>query len=145
MLQGLEVIFSNRTKMLESLKKSSYASYFEEFVDQYGHYFEEMVAYVEMAAEPDKAAIEIGKLIVQAAKSAGVNKKGKIDAKNRSELHMFMIYYVFPTMLKQGGEGRTLADGVLKVWRKEMKNRDMSYTDYETLYYGFKEKIFGLF
>lgn len=143
MLEGIENIFADRTEMMDSLKKNAYADRTERFVNRHGHFFEEMAVYVEQSDDPDAAAVEIGKRIVDAAKKVGVNQKGKLDAKTRAGLHMFMIYYVFPTMLKQGPIGKTIADGVLKVWRKEMKNKDMSYTDYDTLYNGFRERIFG--
>lgn len=144
MLQGIENIFADREEMLQSLKKQSYETRMRDFLAEHGHYFVEMKEYVDQAEDGEKAAIEIGECIAHAAGTCK-NKKGKLDAKTKSQLNLFMVYYVFPAILKQGEGSKVLADGVLKVWRTVFKNKEMQYTDYETLYHGFREKIFGIF
>ena len=57
-----------------------------------------------------------------------------------------MIYYVFPTILSSGSEyAKTIADGVCEVWKSSFANSDIGYTDYDSLYDSFREKIFGIF
>lgn len=145
MLQGIGNIFADRETMLQSLKKQSYESNMKEFLAEHGHYFSEMKEYVEQASDEMKAAEEIGDCIVQAVTAAYKNKRGRLDARTKSELNLFMVYYVFPAILKQGEGSDVIADGVLKVWRTAFKNKDMQYVDYDTIYYGFKEKFLGLF
>ena len=145
MLQGIEMIFADRTKMMTSLKKKAYEAFSKEFEQKYGHYFSEMKEYVEQAEDKEVAAGEIGECLVQAMVKIGVNKRGKLDAKSRSELSLFMVYYVFPAILNQGEIGVVIADGVLAACREGLKNKGLQYVDYNTIYSGFNDKIFGLF
>lgn len=145
MLQGIEKIFSDRENMTRGIKKLSYEKNTKEFIERYGEYFLEMRNYTENALDKQAAAREIGECIVRAVKSAYSNRKGKIDARVQSELNLFMVYYVFPTILKQESVGKILADGVLEAWQDGFKNHAMKYIDYDTLYQGFREKVLGLF
>lgn len=113
MLQGIEIIFEDRDKMMAHLKKKTYKEYTENFIQNHGHYFEEMTTYVEGAKDKEAAAKEIGECLASAVKKTFVNKKGKIGARTQSDLNFFMIYYVFPTILSSGSEyAKTIADGV---------------------------------
>ncbi len=145
MLDGIEQIFSGRTEMMTSLKKESYETFTRRFDAEYGHYFSEMREYTERAEDKEAAADEIGARVAGAVEAACAGKKGKLDARSRSELSLFLVYYVFPAILKQGELGTVIADGVLKACRKVLKNRGMKYVDYDTIYHGFREKILGLF
>lgn len=145
MLQGIEMIFEDRVKMMTALKKNTYEGFTKEFEQKYGHFFSEMKEYVEQAGDREAAAAEIGECMTQAMSGIGVNKRGKQDAKTRSELSLFMVYYVFPAILNQGEIGTVIADGVLAACRVGLKNRGLQYVDYDTIHGGFNEKIFGLF
>ena len=62
------------------------------------------------------------------------------------DLNFFMIYYVFPAILKRNHEyAKLLADTLCETWGSSFKNSKIGYTDYETLYKAFREKIFGIF
>ena len=37
----------------------------------------------------------------------------------------------------------SLAEGVLKVSRKTLRNKELQCADYDTIYYGFSDKILG--
>ncbi|MDO4312188.1 MAG: hypothetical protein Q4C52_03795 [Eubacteriales bacterium] len=145
MLQGIEVIFKDRNKMTKSLKKASYKSYMEGFLREYEYYFSEMKEYVERAEDREAAAKEIGVCIVRAVTQTYANKHGKLDGRTEAELSMFMVYYVFPAILKQGEMGPLIADGVLAAWRVCVNNKDMQYADYDTICQGFREKFLGIF
>ena len=145
MLQGIGKIFRDSDQMTHSIKKESYQSYMEGFMKEHGHYFSEMKEYVEQAEDPSGAAEEIGECLVRAAREACGSRRGKLDARTRSALHMFMVYYVFPAILRQRDAGSVIAEGVLKAWRTGMKNPDMQYVDYDTICQGFREKILGIF
>ena len=81
MLQGIEIIFEDRDKMMAHLKKKTYKEYTENFIQNHGHYFEEMTTYVEGAKDKEAAAKEIGECLASAVKKTFVNKKGKIGAR----------------------------------------------------------------
>ena len=145
MLQGIEEIFTDRARMMKSLKKDSYEAFTKEFERKYGHYFTEMRKYTEQAEDGKAAAEEIGERLIQAMTESCRNKRGKLDGRTRSELSLFMVYYVFPAILKQGEPGRQIADGTLAACRRGLHNRGMKYVDYETIYNGFHDKVLGLF
>lgn len=146
MLQGIEKMFDDKKEMLKHLKKKSYEENTKSFLVKHGHFFTEMAEYTAQAADKDTAAEEIGQCIVDAVKPHFVNKRGKIDSRTQADLNFFMIYYVFPSILKASEEdGRIIADGVRNVWSRSFKDGEIRYTDYDTLYNSFHEKIFGIF
>ena len=129
--------------MLHHLKKKSYEANTEVFVRENGFYFEEMKEYVEAAEDKDAAVEELAQCFVNAVDKKFKNKKGKINARTQMDLNFFMIYYVFPTILKlESPDAKRIADGICKVWSRTFKESDIQYTDYDTLYASFREKIF---
>lgn len=146
MLQGIERIFDDKETMLKHLKKKSFEANTEKFLAKNGYFFEEMAEYTAQAEDKKVAAEEIGKCIADAVKTCFANNRGKIDSRTQTDLNFFMIYYVFTSILRMGGDnGNVIADGVRDVWSKSFKNGEINYTDYDTLYNSFREKIFGIF
>ena len=73
-------------------------------------------------------------------------KRGKIKGKVQMDLNFFMIYYVFPSILMtQSDDAKLMADTLCETWSNSFKGAKIGYTDYDTLYESFKEKIFGIF
>ena len=143
MLQGIETIFDDLEQMLHDLKKKSYEANTEVFVRENGFYFEEMKEYVEAAEDKDAAVEELAQCFVNAVDKKFKNKKGKINARTQMDLNFFMIYYVFPTILKlESPDAKRIADGICKVWSRTFKESDIQYTDYDTLYASFREEDF---
>lgn len=146
MLQGIEQIFDEKNEMLKHLKKKSFEANTKSFLAKYGHYFDEMAEYTEQADDKEAAAEEIGACIAEAVKRNFSNKRGKIDGRTQLDLNFFMIYYVFTSILKADAKnGKIIADGVRNVWAASFKDADIQYTDYDSLYASFREKIFGIF
>lgn len=145
MLQGIETIFDNKNEMLKHLKKKSFEENTKKFLAQNGHFFREMAEYTAQAEDKAAAAGEIGECIVKAVQGKFANKHGKIDGRTQIDLNFFMIYYVFTNILRSGEDGQMIAEGVRDAWSKSFKDGDIQYTDYDSLYNSFREKIFGLF
>ncbi len=146
MLQGIETIFDKKEKMIGHLKKKSYESNTKMFIEKNGHFFQEMADYVGQAEDKENAASEIGECLVQAVKDHLSNKKGIVESYTQVDLNFFMIYYVFPTVLGlETEDSKVIAEGIRKAWKKGFKEGDIQYTDYDTLYGAFREKIFGIF
>lgn len=145
MLQGIETIFEDKDAMLKHLKKKSFEKNTEEFRAKYGHFFVEMAEYTAQAEDKEQAAAEIGACIVDAVKRTFSNKRGKIDGRTQIDLNFFMIYYVFTNILRSGEDGTIIADGVRDAWSQSFKDGEIQYTDYDSLYHSFREKIFGIF
>lgn len=146
MLRGIETIFDDKEQMMKHLKKKSYEENTKLFVEKYGHYFQEMVEYVGASENKEAAGKEIGECLVQAVKKKFTGKKGKIDSRAQVDLNFFMIYYVFPSILSMDNEDtKAVADGICTVWGNSFVESKIQYTDYDTLYSSFREKILGIF
>lgn len=146
MLEGIETIFENKEKMMTHLKKKNYEANTKVFLQNNGHFFEEMKNYIEQAEEKDTAAIKIAETFVNAVERNFSNKKGKVPASVQVDLNFFMIYYVFPTILKIESEyAKSIADKICELWGTRFKDSKIQYTDYDTLYGSFRNKIFGIF
>ena len=146
MLENIAGMFENMNDMLKKLKKKNYETNTIQFRNTYGHYFEEMFEYVEKSEDKETACESVGECLVQDVQTAFANKRGKIDSRTQADLNFYMIYYVFPTILGMEREdSKLLADAICKVWGRSFKDSNIQYTDYDTLYAGFREKIFGIF
>lgn len=145
MLNQVAAMFDNMTVMMKKLKKASYEKNMKAFREAHGHFFEEMTQYVE--AEPDKeaAAKKIGVVFTDAVQEK-FSVKGKIRPRTQADLNFFMIYYVFPAILLTENEnGDLIAKSIRDEWAAKFKDSNIGYTDYDKIYGGFREKIFGIF
>lgn len=146
MLDGMEIIFDDMRNMMKRLKKKSYEKNTEQFLRQHGHYFEEMTGYIDVAEDKEKAAHELGSSFATAVKEKyAKGSKKKVPGYIQSDLNLFMIYFVFPAILNTKHEDRKLiADSICEEWNACF-GCGIGYTDYDTLYASFREKIFGIF
>ena len=144
MLYQIETMFDDMEKKTRKLKKQKYEEIMETFMADNEAYFLEMETYL-AKENPEAAAKEISETIVDAVKSR-YEVKGKIKGTVQTDLNFFMIYYVFPAILKRGHEqAKLLADTLCETWGNSFKDSKIGYTDYDTLYNSFREKIFGIF
>lgn len=144
MLYQIETMFDDMEKKTRKLKKQKYEEIMETFMADNEAYFLEMETYL-AKENPEAAAKEISKTIIDAVKSR-YEVKGKIKGTVQTDLNFFMIYYVFPAILKRGHEqAKLLADTLCETWGNSFKDSKIGYTDYDTLYNSFREKIFGIF
>lgn len=145
MLEQMEQMFSGMIQMLKHLKKDTYEKNMQEFGEKYGHYFQEMVQYVEAGPDQERAARELGDQFTEKVWNA-YQKRGKIGGRTQTDLDFFMIYYVFPSVLLTNSPcGKITADELCAAWRRRFKGSNISYTTYEELYNGFRTKILGIF
>ena len=144
MLNQVETMFDDMEKMIKKLKKKHYEENMENFMTAYEAYFLEMETYMS-ENDPQTAAKEISQVFVDAVKER-YEVKGKIKGYVQADLNLFMIYYVFPTILKRDHEhAKLLADTLCETWGSSFKDSKIGYTDYDSLYKSFREKIFGIF
>lgn len=145
MLDRVESIFDNMLDMMKKLKKTSYETNMKTFRESYGHYFTEMTQYVEKSEDKEAAAEEIAHIFIDAV-IGKFSVKGKIRSRTQADLNFFMIYYFFPALLLTESETRDLvARSVRDKWASSFKESNINYTDYDKIYGGFREKIFGIF
>ena len=109
MLYQVESMFDDMEKKMRRLKKQKYEENMENFMAANEAYFLEMEVYLDKG-DPEKAAKEIAEVFVEAVKSR-YEVKGKIKGTVQADLNFFMIYYVFPAILKRNHEyAKLLAD-----------------------------------
>lgn len=145
MLNQVETIFDDMLVMMKKLKKDTYEKNMKTFRETYGHFFDEMIQYADASEDKEAAARETAVVFTEA-----VNRKfavkGKIRPRTQADLNFFMIYYVFPAILLTAGENSDLiAKSIRDEWKTKFKDSNINYTDYDTIYGGFRNKIFGIF
>lgn len=147
MLENAGMMFENMNDMMKKLKKKSYEENMEQFLKKYSHYFREMTDYLDQASDKEKAADEIAEIFTADVENTfGKGEKRKISSRIQTDMNFFMIYYVFPAILKTEHENcRLLADRICAEWNTRFKNSAIGYTDYDSLHESFREKIFGIF
>lgn len=147
MLDNIATMFDDMKSMMKHLKKKSYETNMEQFLKKYGSYFAEMARFLDDTQDKDIAVKELAKEFVGAVeKRFATGKKNRIPSYVQADLNLFMIYYVFPGILKTDYENASMiADGICTEWGETFKDSKIGYTDYDTLYQSFKEKIFGIF
>lgn len=144
MLDQVESIFDNMLDMMKKLKKTSYEVNMKTFREVHGHYFEEMTQYVEKSKDREAAAAEVAQVFIDAV-TKRFSVKGKIRSRTQADLNFFMIYYFFPALLLTENEARDLvARSIRDKWASSFKESNINYADYDKIYSGFREKIFGI-
>ena len=78
-------------------------------------------------------------------KQAGFRNEREEEAWQRN-CNLFMVAYVFPAiLLTEHDDAKLIADHLCSRWGEKFKNSKIQYTDYDSLYVSFREKIFGIF
>lgn len=144
MLNQVITVFDGMRQMMKRLKKASYEVNMKEFRHRNEHYFIEMLDFMETKEDKSAAAGEVSRIFTEAVQKE-FSVKGKIKGTVQADLNFFMIYYVFPAILMTGREDAViLADVLCKTWGNTFKNSKIGYTDYDSLYNSFREKILGI-
>jgi hypothetical protein len=145
MLEHVEVMFDGMSDMMKKLKKASYEKNMKEFREKNDHFLIEMVSYVEHDGNHEKAADDIAESFVQQVKNA-FSVGGRMKSRMQADLNFFMIYYVFPALLLTDHEYADLvAKKICALWGSTFRDSKIGYADYNRIYSGFREKIFGIF
>ena len=145
MLENIEVIFTDLELMLRKLKKSSYEQNMNRFRQEQGHFIDEMIGYVKSSEDMGEASKTVGEAFAEGVFNA-FSDKGRIKGRKQADMNFFMIYYVFPAIQLTNEEcAKPLCDGIVNAWNAKFRDTNISYTDYDTLYGSFRNKIFGIF
>lgn len=146
MQASIERMFDRMYPMTNGVKKKAYEKWMTEFRESHGETFKEMTESVERAQDQQAEAGAVAVLFADTVEKLFA-KRGKISSRKQIDINCFMIYYVFPAILLTQSEcAVVLADAVRDEWRTRFKNSSqLAYTDYDTLYKSFNDKIFGMF
>lgn len=138
-------MFEGYKSKLRKIKKKTYEERFAIFFDENRECFEDMLQYIKGRDDADVAAAEVANIFAENV-FAEYGKGGKLSGDVRTDLSLFMIYFVFPSILNvPEGNTRILCDAIRDEWRRRTDNPAFDYTTYEDLHGSFQEKLFGLF
>ena len=133
-----------RTK-LKKIKKKTYEERFDRFFNENRPVLDDMTQYIKGREDSAVAAGEVANIFAENV-FAEYASGGKLAGSVKTDLSLFMIYFVFPSILKTGdSNSRILCDAIRDEWRKRTDNPTFDYTTYEDLHGSFQEKLFGLF
>ena len=147
MLEKAVTMFDNMDLMLKKLKKKSYEENMQQFLGKNQHFFREMTDHMDAAQDKEKAADEIADILAECVEGRfAKGEKKKISSRTQADVNFFMIYYIFPAILKtEHADCRLIADRICAEWKSRFKDSAIGYTDYDSLHESFREKIFGIF
>ena len=145
MFDGTYALFDKYGRGLGKVKKAEYEKIFDEFYTQNLPLLKEMLQYIADSSDKDAAAKEVA-VNTYNNLTEQYGKRGKIRRNMMIDLSIYQIYYLFTSILKIEDENSTLlCDALRDEWRIRSKNPQFSYTTYEEIHKGFKEKLFGFF
>lgn len=144
--QNLAGMYENMNAMMKKLKKPTYEKNYQEFRERNGQVIRQIVSFVEQSDDKEAAGHAVGRQLVQDVRAEFASPRGKMNSGIQADLNLFTIFYIFPAILMEGDEDvRLIAECICGEWAKEFKGNNISFTDYDTLYESFRNKIFGLF
>lgn len=145
MLEQIGTIFDDEHALLKNLKKKVYEENFKIFQAKHGHFIDEMISFVNDSEDRNSAIDEVSKIFCEHALNDTIIN-GKKKNRYQIDFNFYMIYYVFPSILKTNDVNAIrICDCLRDTWNATFVNTNINYTDYETLHSSFKEKIFGIF
>ena len=132
----------NIDKIFESYEPFSRITTKKEYENRMSTFQAERYAYLRELTEATDMAVASN------AFCDGVHEKfkkfGKVRTGELMDLNCFLIYYIFPSILKNEGERAASICNTLKdTWNSRFKC-DINYTDYDSLMGGFKKRILGI-
>ena len=133
-----------RTK-LKKIKKKTYEERFAAFFSAHRACLEDMTQYVKGREDTQVAAAEVANIFAENV-FAEYGNAGRLSGSDKTDLSLFMIYFVFPSILElEDVNSHILCDAIRDEWRKRTDNPAFDYTTYEDLHGSFQEKLFGIF
>ena len=142
--QSVAMFEGYRTK-LKKIKKKTYEERFDRFFNENRPVLDDMTQYIKGREDSAVAAGEVANIFAENV-FAEYASGGKLAGSVKTDLSLFMIYFVFPSILKTGdSNSKLLCDAIRDEWRRRTDNPVYDYTTYEDLHGSFQEKLFGLF
>ncbi len=139
-------MFDNMEAMMYRIKKKVYRERMEAFREKNADTLREMTGLVETAEDRKAAAAQAATAFAEAVENRFA-KRGKISGRSQMDINLFMIYYVFPSILLTRSEcAGLLADAIRDEWRGRFRDSaQLDYTTFEELSGTFQEKFLGIF
>ena len=145
MFEATFQMFDKFQMRLGKVKKADYENISAIFMEENEPLLRQMLDYVRSGEDKDKTAKEVA-VIVFDNLTEQYGKRGKLRKSLCMDLSIYMLYYLFPSIIKIEDEySGLLADAIRDEWRVRSNNPNFNYTTYEEIRKGFKEKLFGFF
>jgi len=146
MLEQAATMFDNMEAMMYRIKKKVYKERMEAFMEKNADILREMTGLVETAEDKKAVAAQVATVFAEAVENRFA-KRGKISGRSQMDINLFMIYYVFPSILLTKSEcAGLLADAIRDEWRGRFRDSaQLDYTTFEELRGTFQEKFLGIF
>lgn len=145
MFDNTAIMFEGYRAKLKKIKKKTYEERFASFFGQNRQVFSDMTQYIKGREDAEVAAAEVANIFAENV-YAEYGRAGKLSAGDTTDLSLFMIYFVFPSILSlDDANSKVLCDAIRDEWRRRTNNPAYDYTTYEDLHGSFQEKLFGLF
>lgn len=132
----------NIDKIFESMESFSKISTKKEYEDRMNLFLSERYGELKELIEAEDTAAA-SKIFCDGVHE-GFKRFGKVRIGDLMYLNYFLIYYIFPAILKNEGERATeICDTLKDTWNKRFKCT-INYTDYASLRKGFQSRILGI-
>lgn len=145
MLERTAQLFGDMGTMIRCPRKALYEQKMNFFLTENQWFLEEVCEYMEQSEDKEKAAKEVAVNFTGQVFSA-FSKKNKIKSYVQADLNMYMVYYVFPAILKTDRSyAEPLVQEICSEWGRCFKDSKIRYASYEEIYNSINEKILGIF
>ena len=136
MEKHIKEIFADYEYMLKKFRKNDYIKNMELFEKKWG----EILSNTVDAGNYD----EISKETISQIQKI-YSRFGKLSKTKKMDLGLYMIYFVFPGILRTNRDGaEEFCDTLLATWN-ELMDTDIEYLNYDDILEGFNTKMFGMF
>ncbi len=129
----IEKIFEDVDYLSRVHSKKEYESYSRAFMSDRYYLLEDLISEDDVQTQSQLFCEDV---------YSSFKKFGKVRGRDQMNLNYFMIYYLFPNLLKEEN-GKEICDTLKDEWNQKFKC-NISYTDYDSLMEGFQTKIFGI-
>ena len=92
-------MFEGYRSRLKKIKKKTYEERFAAFLSEYSTCFDDMTQYIKGREDTEVAAAEVANIFAENVFSE-YGTGGKLSASDKTDLSLYMIYYIFPSILK---------------------------------------------
>ena len=144
----IKEMFSDMKFLISKMQKEDYSKNFEIFESKYTTFFENMVEAFDLEGYTSSMPLDFFEIALNDFKRFGkVRKSIKVD------VSMFLIYYVFPLIIKIEKEKPcdasdnniriSLSEALCKKWRIISENQKFNYADYDTIKNSFEKTFMG--
>lgn len=142
-LHGMETILPSLDRPLDSFKKKTYSDYFKRYYEAHIQTYTAVEEGYVHAIDKEQYIFNMAEAAVSApaAQIDRTAKKSKREAR-LIDTNLCFVVYVFPGILKYGGESAgPLTQEILRMWKERFPETNLSCATFEEIEAGFHRKF----